>query len=409
MYNGLIKHMGSSSFGKSDFWAGQRPKREQYGLYIDKVKARLQNHLKEPFQLANSPPLHQTGWNRAGKPEPGYADIPYRFTQDELATYKSLSIDKRAEFMTACKSKESCQNLLNLLALDHRYLTICDALPNHVKELLREPDAAEPPSVLRVGGPDDDGSCPDRSEGGAAGGTPPTPPRQISPQKNRPDKVAPDFRVWLPLRPHSVAWKDLGFSDPEAPDRRCFVPACAFFFFIPELPTKYPDVNNALHKHWHTKYKGPMKAADFDEAPTSFDADEIDWFKANVELMISRLSEDERAERGLSVTSAIQGGSTARTKALMQAKASAAAAQAAKASAAGKAAKASASAAKAQAVKNRTERAGAGSKRGLADPDEETSSESDLEAGPLTGRCTCSSRTYFAYIAYFALMHIFHI
>ena len=47
-----------------------------------------------------------------------------------------------------------------------------------------------------------------------------------------------------------------------------------------QLPTKYADVNNALHKHWLTKFKVPMKAADFDEAQISFDEGEIDWFKA---------------------------------------------------------------------------------------------------------------------------------
>ena len=90
-------------------------------------------------------------------------------------------------------------------------------------------------------------------------------------------------------------------------------------FYIPELPTRYPDsdVNNALHKHWLTKYKVPMKTTDFNEAPLSFDDGEKDWFKANVELMISRLSGDERAERGLI------GGTTPRTKAMAIAQAQA--------------------------------------------------------------------------------------
>jgi hypothetical protein len=64
-----------------------------------------------------------------------------------------------------------------------------------------------------------------------------------------------------------------------------------------------------------------MKAADFNDAPHSFDEGEIDWFKANVELMSSRLSEDQRAEQGI--------GGTAHTKATAQAKAARAAAAAA--------------------------------------------------------------------------------
>ena len=39
-----------------------------------------------------------------------------------------------------------------------------------------------------------------------------------------------------------------------------------------------------------------------------FDEQESDWFKANVELMISRLKDDERAERGLRITPAVNTG-----------------------------------------------------------------------------------------------------
>ena len=61
--------------------------------------------------------------------------------------------------------------------------------------------------------------------------------------------------------PHSIAWNDLALSDPEAPDRKNFMVACAFVFFIPELPKKFAEVNNALHKHWLTKFKAPMQAS----------------------------------------------------------------------------------------------------------------------------------------------------
>ena len=35
--------------GKSDFWTGQKPRRNAYSQYLDKAMPRLQNHLKEPF------------------------------------------------------------------------------------------------------------------------------------------------------------------------------------------------------------------------------------------------------------------------------------------------------------------------------------------------------------------------
>ena len=65
--------------------------------------------------------------------------------------------------------------------------------------------------------------------------------------------------------------------------------ACDFFFIIPELPSKFAKVNNALHKHWLTNFKALMQVSDFDEAPVDFDEQESDWFKANFELIISRL------------------------------------------------------------------------------------------------------------------------
>ena len=46
-------------------------------------------------------------------------------------------------------------------------------------------------------------------------------------------------------------------------------------------------------------------------APMDFDEHESDWFKANVELMISRLKDDEWAKRGLPITPAVDiGGSS---------------------------------------------------------------------------------------------------
>jgi hypothetical protein len=69
-----------------------------------------------------------------------------------------------------------------------------------------------------------------------------------------------NVRLWMVNHPLSIAWNDLGLSDPEAPYRKNFMVACAFFF-IPELPSKFAEVNNALHKHWLTKFKAPMQAS----------------------------------------------------------------------------------------------------------------------------------------------------
>ena len=97
------------------------------------------------------------------------------------------------------------KTLLDPLALDHRYLTICDAVPTFEKEPIREA-AAEAKYVLNEGGNQDDDSDPEQQGDGAAGArglTPPTPA-----EKKKSQDV--DLRMWLPLRPHSIAWNDLG-------------------------------------------------------------------------------------------------------------------------------------------------------------------------------------------------------
>ena len=130
MYNGLVKHMSAGA--KTDFWAasGQKPRRDAYAHYLSSAKIRLQNQLKNPFHLPEKDPLTLNGWGLMNQKEPGEVQIFYQFTAEDLAAYKSLT-DNRSEFMTTCKSRDACQKLLELLALDHRYLIICDALASH--------------------------------------------------------------------------------------------------------------------------------------------------------------------------------------------------------------------------------------------------------------------------------------
>lgn len=314
LYNGLVKH-GES---KKDFWTGRGPQKAQYNQYIEKARARLQNHLKTPFQVAGVEPLTLTGWNLVGEKDPADVVIHYRFTQEELDEYKRLN-DKSKEFMVTCSSKDGRQNLLSLLALDHRYLIICDQLPTHRKEPIQPGiESAATAALLRDGTDDDDRSVDDNNPADQANGRGATPPTPVTKDQSRDG----DFRKWMPNRPHAIPWNDLGFSAPDAPDRKNFLPACAFFFFIPELAARYVDVNNALHRHWLSKFKDPMKAADFDAGPLGFEDDEVEWLKANIELMVEKLSDDERAERGLPVSAggggrpkAAAAAGTARTKA----------------------------------------------------------------------------------------------
>ena len=137
-----------------------------------------------------------------------------------------------------------------------------------------------------------------------------------------------------------------------------------------------------------------MKADDFLEAPESFDEHETDWFNANVELMTERLKEDERAVRGLSVTSAGRSVGTSRTKALANKNAASLAAEKAKAAEAALALAARQAAKRAKAgalpplrtrarIQTRTaRRALVGDKRSVPEDAEESSSETEAPHKP---------------------------
>ena len=46
MYNALMKHMYGNNFCKTDFWNGQKQRREQYSKLVAAVKIQLKIHLK---------------------------------------------------------------------------------------------------------------------------------------------------------------------------------------------------------------------------------------------------------------------------------------------------------------------------------------------------------------------------
>ena len=116
---------------------------------------------------------------------------------------------------------------MDILGLDHRYLTICYALANNDKQPFQETTLPAAWSVFRDGSADDDDG--DQDDDASV--------QDISPKKTQPTLAVAgkkrsqddNFLTWLQTvtRSHSVAWNDLGFADDVAPDRKNFVPACA--------------------------------------------------------------------------------------------------------------------------------------------------------------------------------------
>jgi len=256
-----MKHTNANATG--DFWAVHdvKSKAASYSAFQKAYKHRrsVTGHLKEPFRIPSAPVLVLKDMVAPGNSSKTVElKIDMTFTADDLKQYDTLN--KTPELFKGCKSKERYAQLLELLALDLRFLLACDEAAKHPKQLLAgtEEEAGDQ-SVLARGG---DGNDDSEQEG--------TDPKAPSSPAKKTQTVS-DCRFWQPYAPEAVAWNDLGFSDDGASEREDFMPACAFFFYIDILPRKFPDVNNALHAAWQTKYKKPMSAEALDEPPLNFD------------------------------------------------------------------------------------------------------------------------------------------
>ena len=90
MYNGLVKHIFGGA--KTDFWSGQKPRRDTYANYLLKGGCLWTRICPERIRRSTD-----------------FLSI----TAEDLAVYKSLT-DNCSEFMTTCKSRDSRQKLLDL-------------------------------------------------------------------------------------------------------------------------------------------------------------------------------------------------------------------------------------------------------------------------------------------------------
>ena len=116
----------------------------------------------------------------------------------------------------------------------------------------------------------------------------------------------------------------MGFTDvQDSADRYSFWPACILFFYVPDFPKKFPEVDGALHKLWQQTYKSAMKAENLDSTPITFTDEAASWCKKSIESLQRILTDAQREERGFPTGLRR---CTARTKNSAQEKATAAAA-----------------------------------------------------------------------------------
>ena len=106
----------------------------------------------------------------------------------------------------------------------------------------------------------------------------------------------------LSTRDFSIQWNEMGFTDvQDSADRYSFWPACTLFFYVADLPKKFPEVDGALHKLWQQTDQSAMKAENLDSTPISFTDEEAEWCKKSIESLQRLLTDAQREERGLSM------------------------------------------------------------------------------------------------------------
>ena len=88
MYNGLVKRMSGGA--KTDFWTGQKPRRDAYANYLSVATYSQRMDIYEPEGTRRSTDF-------------------LSIHGEDLAAYKSLMIDNRSEFMITCKCRDACQ------------------------------------------------------------------------------------------------------------------------------------------------------------------------------------------------------------------------------------------------------------------------------------------------------------
>ena len=98
----------------------------------------------------------------------------------------------------------------------------------------------------------------------------------------------------------SIQWNEMRYTEiQDSSDSYSFWHACILFFYVSDLPKKFPDIDGALHKLWMQTYKSPMKAEDLESTPIGFKEEETAWCKQTIESLQRLLTAEQREKLGL--------------------------------------------------------------------------------------------------------------
>ena len=266
--------------------------------YQKQFKHRRAKVLKEPFEMPDAPKVVESGIAIHAKKELEDIEVDLKFDQDDIAKYDDLNSALRAEFLNRCQTKEFCQNLLSWIALEMRFLLVCDALPTYKQKALPPPDDTGHGSALALAAAganhdDDDDSHGEAGGGDGRGGVGVPKSLQLSA-----DPL--DFLHWDVLNLDSIPFKDMGIGAPDDTlEIKCFHAPCILFFFSDKLTQMHSEVSNALHAAWLHSYKKAMNAADLKRPPLDYSPEERNWCDATIDFMEGQLDENQRIARGL--------------------------------------------------------------------------------------------------------------
>ena len=266
--------------------------------YQKQFKHRRAKVLKEPFEMPDAPKVVESGIAIHAKKELEDIEVDLKFDQDDIAKYDDLNSALRAEFLNRCQTKEFCQNLLSWIALEMRFLLVCDALPTYKQKALPPPDDTGHGSALALaaaGANHDDDDDSHGEAGGGDGGDGVGVPKSL--QKSA-DPL--DFLHWDVLNSDSIPFKDMGFGGRvKTFEIECFHAACILFFYSDKLTQMHSEVSNALHAAWLLSYKRAMNAPALKRPPLDYSAEEKNWCEATIDFMEGQLDENQRIGHGL--------------------------------------------------------------------------------------------------------------
>ena len=200
---------------------------------------------------------------------------------DTIRLYKKAN--EALSAMKDCKSKESCEKLQRLVALDIRYLLMCDLLAR--KKMVPDDSPRIEGDSGATGGTvdclpagdaksDDDNSSADGSDQAGDAESPAAntqgPTEGAASQSTDPKRIATepdpyDFIAWDPFKIDSIPFDTLTYSEGlDFVDKRSYHAAAIFFFYVPALREKFPALNNSIHAGWQAYFKRPMVRSDLD-------------------------------------------------------------------------------------------------------------------------------------------------